>query len=151
MGRIIGAVVVGYLVMALLIFGTFTLAYLAMGADGAFKPSSYDATPLWLVTSFALGLLAAVAAGFVCASIAKGTKAPAILAGAVLVLGLFVCAIPVLTARMANPPKVRSSEVGNMDAMMNAEQPAWVALLNPFVGAAGTLLGARFKRRAPVA
>ena len=146
MGRIIGAVVVGYVVMALLIFGTFTLAYLAMGADGAFKPSSYDATPLWLATSFALGLLAAVVAGFVCASIAKGTKAPAILAGAVLVLGLLM-AIPVLTARIANSPKVRSSEVGNMDAMMDAEQPAWVALLNPFVGAAGTLLGASFKRR----
>lgn len=146
MGRIIGAVVVGYLVMALLIFGTFTLAYLAMGADGAFKPSSYDATPLWLAVSFALGLLAAVVGGFVCASIAKGTKAPAILAGAVLILGLLM-AIPVLTARNANSPKVRSSEVGNMDAMMSAEQPAWVALLNPFVGVAGTLLGASFKRR----
>ena len=146
MGRIIGGVVVGYVVMALLVFGTFTLAYLAMGTDGAFKPSSYDVTPLWLATSFALGLLAAVVGGFVCASIAKGTKAPAILAGAVLVLGLLM-AIQVLTAPAADSPKVRSSEVGNMDAMMSAEQPAWVALLNPFVGVAGTLLGASFKRR----
>ena len=150
MGRIIGAVVVGYVVMTLLIFGTFTLAYLAMGADGAFKPSSYDATPLWLAVSFALGLLAAVVAGFVCASIAKGTKAPAILAGAVLVLGLLM-AIPVVTSRNADAPKVRSSEVGNMDAMMHAEQPAWVALLNPFIGVAGTLMGASFKRRGAVA
>jgi len=60
-------------------------------------------------------------------------------------------AIPVLTAPVADSPKVRSSEVGNMDVMMNADQPAWVALLNPFVGAVGTLLGANFKRRAPVA
>ena len=150
MGRIIGAVVVGYVVMALLIFGTFTLAYLAMGTDGAFKPSSYDATPLWLVTSFSLGLLAAAVGGVVCAAIAKGTKAPTILAGAVLVLGLLM-AIPVLTTRIANSPKVRSSEVGNMDAMKSAEQPAWVALLNPFVGAVGTLLGASIKRRAAVA
>jgi len=150
MGRIIGAVVVGYVVMALLVFGTFTLAYLAMGADGAFKLSSYDATPLWLAVSFVLGLFAAVVGGFICAVIAKGTKAPTILAGAVLVLGVLM-AIPVLTTRIANPPKVRSSEVGNFDAMKNAEQPAWVALLNPFLGAAGTLLGASFKRRVRVA
>lgn len=146
MGRIIGAVVVGYLVMVLLIFGTFTLAYLNMGADGAFKPSSYDATPLWLATSFAWGITAAVVGGFTCAAIAKRGKAPSILAGLVLVLGLLM-AIPAITAAPDKKSKVRDEAVSNMDAMMNAVQPTWVVLLNPFLGAAGTLLGASFKRR----
>ncbi len=146
MGRIIGAVVVGYLMMAVLIFGTFTLAYLAMGADKAFMPASYDPSGLWLVSSFALGLLASIAGGFVCAAIAKEAKAAKILAGVALVLGLLM-AIPALTTPAADPPKVRSSDAGSMDAMMEATQPAWVALLNPFVGAVGVLLGASFKRR----
>lgn len=146
MGRIIGAVVVGYLVMALLIFVTFTGAYLAMGPDRAFMPFSYNPTTLWLATSFSLGLLSAVVGGVVCAAIAKSGKAPSILAGVVLVLGLLM-AIPTITAAPDKKLKVRDATVSNIDAMMNAVQPTWVILLNPFLGAAGTLLGASFKRR----
>ncbi len=143
MGRTIAAVVVGYVVMALLIFVTFTLAYLAMGTERAFMPSSYNPTGLWLAASFALGLLASVVGGYVCAAIATSSKAPKILAGVVFVLGLLM-AIPAITAKES--PKVRTSEVSNMDAMMNAVQPTWVTLLNPFIGVGGTLLGASFKR-----
>jgi hypothetical protein len=33
-----------------------------------------------------------------------------------------------------------------MEAMQNAKQPAWIVLLNPLLGAAGVLVGARLKR-----
>jgi hypothetical protein len=40
MGRAIGGMVLGYVVMAAIIFVAFTAAYAAMGADGAFKPGT---------------------------------------------------------------------------------------------------------------
>ena len=44
------------------------------------------------------------------------------------------------------PDEVRGSEVGNLEAMTKAKQPAWTALLNPLIGVAGTLVGGRLKR-----
>lgn len=38
MGKKILAVVVGYIAMVAFIFISFTISYLAMGTDGAFKP-----------------------------------------------------------------------------------------------------------------
>ena len=56
---------------------------------------------------------------------------PKVLAGVVLVIGL-LSAIPVLKAA-DTPAEMRTGEVGNLDAMMKARQPAWVALANPFL------------------
>ena len=61
MGRMIGGVVVGYLTMFVLVFGSFTAAYLAMGADVAFQTGTYEPSTLWLVVSWVLGFLAALA------------------------------------------------------------------------------------------
>ena len=142
--RTILGVVLGYVTLALLIFITFSLAYLAMGADGAFQPGSYDVTALWIITSFVLSLIAAIAGGYVCAIVAKTVKAPFALAALIIVLGV-VGALMVLTNTGAAKP-ARTTEVGNLEAMQNAQQPAWVALLNPLVGAAGVVLGARLKK-----
>lgn len=141
--RSILAVVVGYVVMACVVFATFSIAYLTMGADGAFRPDSFEPSTVWIVTSFVLGFIAALVGGFVCAMIAKGSQAPLVLAGLVLVLGLLL-AIPVITG--SDEPMVRTGSVGNLEAMQNARQPAWVALLNPFIGAAGVLAGAKARR-----
>jgi hypothetical protein len=49
---------------------------------------------------------------------------------------------------MANDTRqnVRDVSVGNMEAMMNARQPAWIALLNHLIGAVGVMLGSRKKK-----
>ena len=62
----------------------------------------------------------------------------------VLVIGL-LSAIPVLMAA-DTPAESRSGEVGNLDAMMKAKQPAWVSVANPFVSLVGVLIGARLRR-----
>jgi hypothetical protein len=146
MGRAIVAVVVGYLVMFVVVFATFSAAYILMGVNKAFQPGTYDVTALWLVTSFALSLLAAVGGGFVCAAIARSGRAPFALAASVLVLGL-VFAVPVIMASQTEKAAVRTGDVGNLEAMQNAKQPVWVALATPFVGVAGVLLGAQLKRK----
>jgi hypothetical protein len=143
--RTILAVVAGYIVMALLVFVTFSAAFLMMGSDRAFQPGTYGVSGLWLIVSFVLGLVAAIVGGYVCAAVAPRGKAPLALAVVVLVLGLAM-AVPVITAPDAGVPRQRAGDVGNTEAMMQAQQPAWVALANPFLGAAGVMVGARRRR-----
>lgn len=144
MVRAIVSVVVGYVTMFAAIFLAFSGLYLLMGQELSFRPGSYEPSVLWTVVSFALGAGAAVLGGFVCASIARKATPPKVLAGVVLVIGL-LSALPVLLAS-TTPPEARTGEVGNLDAMMKAKQPAWVAVANPFVGLAGVLLGGRLRR-----
>lgn len=147
MMRNVGAVVAGYLAMALVIFATFSAAYLAMGADAAFMPASYEVTVLWLVVSFVLAFLAAMVGGYVCAAIASSHRAPVALAGLVLILS-FLSAVPLLTSKDA--PKLRTGNVPNMQAMQSAQNPVWFALLIPLTGALAVMLGARLRQsRAP--
>jgi hypothetical protein len=143
MVRSILAVVAGYLAMGLLVFVLFSAAYLLMGADGAFRPGTYEVSALWLASSFVLGLVAALVGGYVCAVVARGGRAPLALACLVLILGLVAFA---LSQRGDGGDAVRAGRVSNSEARQRARTPAWVALLNPVVGAAGVLVGARLRR-----
>jgi len=142
MVRSVGSVIVGYVAMFIFVFVTFSIAYVSMGTEGAFQEGSYEVSAQWIVVSFALGLIAAIVGGVVCAAIARGPKAPVALAVVVLLLGLLM-AVPVLTATDQEQPEARGADVGNLDAMQKAKQPGWVALANPFVGAFGVLFGSR--------
>jgi hypothetical protein len=146
MGRAIVSVVVGYVVMFATIFLAFSGLYLLLGQELSFQPGSYEPSLLWTVVSFALGVGAAVVGGAACAGIARTATPPKVLAGVVLVIGL-LSAVPVLMAA-ATLAGERTGDVGNLDAMMKAKQPAWVAVANPFVGFVGVLLGARLRRSA---
>lgn len=140
--KILG-VIAGYIVTAICIILFFTCAYLAMGADQAFKPGLYVPSNRWIVVSIILGFIAAVIGGYVSALIGKSGAAP-ILAGAVLVLGLIVGIMTVLTPATN---ETRSGAVSNFEAMQKAQEPAWLALLNPFVGATGVIVGGKLRKR----
>jgi hypothetical protein len=144
MARSIIAVIVSYILMFVFTFLAFTCMYLMLGADGAFKPGTYDASTLWLAISFGGYLVIAIIGGLICALIAKGGRAPVALAIVVLVLGLLL-AIP--SIMKAKPDMVRIGSVSNMQAMQRAKQPIWVPLLFPFIVAAGVLIGGKLKRR----
>ncbi len=145
MGRAIGSVILGYVVMAVAIMIAFTLAWVALGADGSFAPGTYEVSVVWIVMSIVVGLLAAILGGFVCAAIARSATPPKVLAAIVLVLGLAL-AIPELGGDRT--PAARPAEVSMSEANRNAEQPVWVLLLNPLIGAVGVVVGARLKSRA---
>ncbi len=136
--RTIGGVILGFVTMAVIVFVSLTVAYLAMGADGAFKPGGYEVTSAWLVVMFFVSFAAAVAGGLVASLVGRNAKVVLGLAGLVFVLGL-LSAIPSLAAAKGEP-KVRTGQVSNSEAMMNAKQPPWVALLMPVIGVAGVLL-----------
>lgn len=142
--RSILAVIVGYFVIFVCVFCSFSIAYLLMGTEGAFRSGSYEVSNLWLALSIPLALIAAVIGGFACAKIARGGRAPFVLAGLVLGLGL-ISAVFEMQAEPA--PTTRSAEVGNLEAMGQARQPLWIAWLNPFLGAAGVVLGSSLATR----
>ena len=141
--RSVLSVLAGYVSMVAFVMVTFSVAYMVLGMSGVFKADSYEPSGMWILISFILGLVGAVIGGFICAWIARGSKAPLALAGILLVLGL-VFAIPVLTADDVATP-VRNEDMTMSEAMQQAKQPGWVALLNPFVGAIGVMIGARLR------
>jgi hypothetical protein len=144
MFRTIAGVILGYLVIAGLVFASLTGAYAVLGADRAFRPGTYNVSTLWIAVMFTLGLGAALAGGYVCARIARRGSAATGLAGLVLVLGLLMAATAIVGAQGGgSEPAPRTGDVSNADAMKHAQTPPWIALLNPMVGAAGVLVGAR--------
>ena len=140
MGRLIGAVVLGYMVMFVFVFVSFSVAFIAIGTERGFKPDSYDVSDLWIALSIGLGLVAAILGGVAAAAVAKSAKGPRALAVVILILGLAM-ALPGLTASDKDQPEVRTGDVENMEAMQNAKQPTWMLLLNPVIGAVGALIG----------
>ncbi len=145
MGRIIGAVIVGYVVMFAGVFLGLSIAYMALGAEGSFQAGTYQTTMIWNIVMIVVGLLAAIAGGFVCSKIARSSKAVYWLAGLVAVLGLLM-AIPVLTMNVATGVAARTGDVPMAEAMNGAIQPAWTALLNPILGAVGAIIGGKLNK-----
>jgi hypothetical protein len=142
--RSVLGVIVGYISLFVVLFCLLTAAYLGMGADRAFQPGSFRPSILWDAVEIVVGLAAAAIAGFICIAIARKRGAVTALVVVILVIG-FVSAIPVWMASGV-PDAVREGGLSNMEAMMKARQPVWVALLNPVLGMLGVLAGARLKR-----
>jgi len=145
MARSIIGVIVGYLVMTILVFVTFTAVFLLMGTEWSFKPNSFEASNAWVAMSLVANLIIAVVGGLICAVISKGGKAPMVLAIVVFVLGL-VLAIPSMIAHKQNAGLVRRGNVSQFEAMQKANEPVWLPFTFPFIGAAGVLLGAKIRR-----
>jgi hypothetical protein len=144
--RTAGAVLLGYLAMAALVMAGLTVAYLAMGADAAFRPGSYDVSAVWIVVSLAVGLVAALLGGWVARRVGRTPTAPRALAALVLALGLLL-ALPALFGSGERAAGARAGAPGAMEAMGLAHTPPWILLVNPLLGAAGVLAGGGVLRR----
>ena len=144
--RSVLGVIVGYIVMFVLQVVAFMTIYSMMGADWSFKPASYEASTAWTAMQFGVILVTTIIAGLICAAIAKGGKAPLVLAVVVLVLGLAL-AFASTALRPADTHEIRAGNVPNMEAMSKARHPAWVIFLGPVIGAVGVVIGGKLKRR----
>jgi peptidoglycan biosynthesis protein MviN/MurJ (putative lipid II flippase) len=144
--RSVLGVIVGYIVMFILQVAAFMTIYTMMGPDWSFRPGSYEASVPWTAMQFSVILITAIIAGFICALIARGGKAPLALAGVVLVLGLVLGATS-MAMRPADTHEVRTGNVPNMEAMSKARHPSWVIFLGPVIGALGAVIGGKLKRR----
>ena len=145
--RSVLGVIVGYIVMFVLQVIAFMTIYTMMGADWSFKPASYEASTAWTAMQFGVILVTTIIAGLVCAAIAKGGKAPLVLAVVVLVLGLAL-AFASTALRPADTHEIRAGNVPNMEAMSKARHPAWVVFLGPVIAAVGVVIGGKLRRPA---
>jgi hypothetical protein len=146
MARTIVAIIVSYVAMFALTFLAFTAEYALLGADHAFKPRSFVASNRWIAAAFVINFVVAVIGGFICAMIARGGKAPLVLAIVVFVLGLLF-AIPSLMVPHTGAVRA-TNDIPMFEAMQKAEEPRWVPFTFPIVGVVGVLLGGKLKKRA---
>ncbi len=147
MGRAILGVIVGYIVMAGVVIGSFAAAWMVFGQDSAYKEGLWEISTTWMIMMFVAGLIAAMIGGAVCAAIAaKGSKAAMVLAGLVLVLG-FVDAGFKLAAPREDRPTVREDNVTMFKATQSSQEPTVMLLGNPVIGLVGVLIGARLVGR----
>jgi uncharacterized membrane protein YfcA len=90
-----------------------------------------------------LGFIAAAIGGFVAALIGR-SGAVKIMAGLVLLIGAIVV---VMTVFGPKAEEIRTGGVPNMEAMMKAREPLWVAVVNPVLGAIGVFVGGSLRKR----
>jgi len=143
--RMILGVIVGYFIMALLIFTGLPAAYLSLGTDRVFAPGTYQVSALWLVTNITISTIAAFIGCFAAGLIAKRSKAALILCGVMLVLGLTMAVGQVVSPKP--DPGPRDGAVANLDAMMKARQPDWYMFTIPVIGGIAAVAAERVLRR----
>jgi hypothetical protein len=143
--RAASGIALGYLVRSFFVFATFSLAFLALGADRSFQPGTYEVSEAWAFLSILLEIGAAIVGGFLCASVSRTKSAPIVLAILLLILGVVGAVLMPPPGDLA--PQPRPGNVGNFEAMQNASTPPWIEWLVPFVGAAGVLAGAHLRSR----
>jgi hypothetical protein len=144
--RSVLAVIVGYIAMFAMQFAAFMTIYTVVGANWSFKPGSYHPSTRWMVMQGAVDFVTAIIAGLICAIIARGGKAPLVLAIVALAIGFTLGALHLAT----QPPdtgEVRTANVPNMEAMMKARQPVWAFVVGPLIAAAGVVIGGQLRRK----
>jgi hypothetical protein len=141
--RTILSVIAAYFVMAFTMFLTFTLLYLVLGAEGSFKPGSYDISTAWMIGSVVLGFLAVLIGGYVAVLLSKEPKAALWFGAIVLVVSLLV---GYAAYQKGNPHEIRAGNVGNTEAMTKAQNPTWLNFLVPFTGFLAAIIGGRLRK-----
>ena len=138
------AIVVSYVALAITIFGSFSLAYAILGADGSYQPGSWEVSNTWIVLSIGLGFGAAWLGGVICTNIAGNHTAPKYLIALIVVLGVFSA----VTISQDAPDTVRTIIPTLTEAMSQSIQPPWLTWLNPLLGGFGVALGSGLVREA---
>lgn len=140
--KILGGIA-GYVVFMIFLFALYTGYYLVIGTDRSFLPGKYDPSVVWFVGAFILGFVAAAIGGYVAALIGQsgGAKVMIIIMVVISVLGIVG-----MMMQPTKPDEVRTGNVPNLEAMMKAKQPLWVAVVNPIVGVLGVLAGAGLRK-----
>lgn len=137
--RAIASVVVAFVLMELLFEGARTGLYLALGAERVFEPGAWTPSGLWVSLMLIVGIITALAGGWVCKAIAKSGKPPRVLAAIFLVLGIIAA---ISTRGAPAPTESRGPNVARMEAMDKAVRPIWFTVANSLTWFLGVMVGA---------
>ena len=126
--KILGAVA-GYVVLFFSTFLLFTGLSVVLGPDRLFRPGNYEPSMMWIIGAFVIGLIAAAIGGYVAELIGK-SGAVKIMAGLVVLIGVFVF---VQLFRETSAVETRTVDLPIMEAMFKAREPLWFAAVNPLL------------------
>lgn len=140
------AVIVSYIVMFVVFTATFACLYFALGVERVFRTDSYEVSTLWLAVTLIGSFLVSMLGGWLCVLISGSWRAGQVLALIVLLLNSAQCFWD-LKRHNPDAPNIRAGEVSFREGIELAVTPLWLHFVNPLVGGAGVLLGARLKRR----
>lgn len=135
--RSIAAVVISYIVMFILIFVLFAALVFGLGIDGLLKPGSFQGGLLITIAAPSITLLTGVFGGWLCAKIARGSRAVLALAAVVLVLGIISALV---TLQKPFPADPRPADMTLEQFMEVGREPTWVAVSNPIIGSIAVLV-----------
>lgn len=136
--RSIVAVVVTYIVMAILVMGAFMGLWFGLGPDGLLQPGSYKGNMLICIAAPSITVLVGLFGGWLCAGIARGGKPVMALAAVVFVLGMVMA---YFTLQKPYPADPRPPGMTVKQIMEVGREPTWVAIFNPIGGAVAVLIG----------
>jgi uncharacterized membrane protein len=139
--RSILAVIVSYIVMAIVIMAAFAGLWFGMGPDRLLEPGSWKGNMILAVGAPAITAVGGLFGGWLCAKIARASKPVMVLAGIVLVLGM---SMAYLTLQKPEPTGPREPGLTVPQIMEKGREPTWIAILNPILGAATVLIGGLF-------
>ena len=139
--RSILAAIGGYAVMIVIVLAGIGVAWMALGAAGAFSGEGPAPSTPWIILNVLSGFIAAFIGGLVARRIGGSQTAVRILIGLVLVVGFALAAL----GGLAEPPVSDKpvTEMSFSEANQHAQPPAWYNWLLPVIGAAGVLFGGR--------
>lgn len=141
--KILG-VIVAYIVMFVLTFISLTILYNVLGADGVFHPGNYQPTIAWLAGGAILTLVLTIIGGYIAALIGNGAGTAKALAVVIVVIGLIMAAATIFGPEKL--PEVRPAGITMWEAIAKIQDPVWVCLVNPVIGAIGALIGGSLKK-----
>lgn len=148
MVRTIAAIVVGYVVIVLLVFGLGLGAYAGIGPENAYQEKSWHATTIIGLLTLISGVFAATIGGWVAGTIDSKPRGFRGLAGALLVLGLGVAGLR--TMQPAPPPRTEPVTMKlAMEHSRDHRDPTWVTWLLPIIGSVGVMVGGAGTRGKP--
>ena len=150
MARAIIAVIVSYLVQAVLIMALFLGVVLALGIDGTLRPGEYWTTGAFNAIVLTGGTIIALLCGMLCAAIARSWKPALVVAGFMLAFGLIGA---IGNMNKTDPParEAMTGEGTQFEQTMNVleqtsihgKEPIWFSFAAPLLGAAAFVAGAR--------
>ncbi len=136
--RSILAVIASYIVMSILVVGLFMGLWFGFGPNRLLQPGSFEGNMLITIAAPAITILCGLFGDWMCVKIARGTRPVIVLAGIVFSLGLLMV---YFTLQKPFPTGPRDPNMTVAELIKKGREPAWVALSNPILGAAGVLLG----------
>ena len=148
--RPVFAVIAGYVIMAVFIMVTLTIAWALLGSSFAFQAGTTHVTLEWVGLNLSLSAIAAIAGGYMAMWIApdEAMLPVKILAGIILAVGFIMAVAHVFTDASMDQQLAQGVVVEGMGAFAAASeaiQPIWYNFLVPVIGAAGVLVGGRLR------